>query len=164
MKFERGRKKNQLIWSFILKAIASQSLVKLCFLNKTRKRKTLRGKYAFAAEKRTRGLAPPLNQRGRARGPLTMGPEGPLVRFDWSPSPSFLCARTVARLRRSPATNGGSSRASAGGDGTARPRRSFRWWLGRRRWQESLAASSAAGKSYGGEVTLVLGWSPTGVG
>ena len=37
MKFERGRKKNQLIWSFILKAIASQSLVKSLFLNKTRK-------------------------------------------------------------------------------------------------------------------------------
>ena len=31
MKFERGRKKNQLIWSFILKVIAGQSLVKLCF-------------------------------------------------------------------------------------------------------------------------------------
>ena len=27
MKFERGRKKNQLIWSFILKVIASQSSV-----------------------------------------------------------------------------------------------------------------------------------------
>ena len=26
MKFERGRKKNQLIWSFILKVIASQTL------------------------------------------------------------------------------------------------------------------------------------------
>ena len=38
MKFERGRKKNQLVWSFILKVIAGQSLVKLCvFLNKTRK-------------------------------------------------------------------------------------------------------------------------------
>jgi len=37
MKFERGRKKNQLIWSFILKVIASQSLVKSLFLNKTRK-------------------------------------------------------------------------------------------------------------------------------
>ena len=37
MKFEGGRKKNQLIWSFILKVIASQSLVKSLFLNKTRK-------------------------------------------------------------------------------------------------------------------------------
>ena len=37
MKFERGRKKNQLFWSFILKVIASQSLVKPLFLNKTRK-------------------------------------------------------------------------------------------------------------------------------
>ena len=47
MEFERGRKKNQLIWSFILKVIAGQSLVKTLFLNKTRKRKTLRGEYAF---------------------------------------------------------------------------------------------------------------------
>ena len=39
MKFERGRKKNQLIWSFILKDIASQSLVKILFLNKTEKEK-----------------------------------------------------------------------------------------------------------------------------
>ena len=31
MKFERGRKKNQLIWSFILKVIASQSLVNSVF-------------------------------------------------------------------------------------------------------------------------------------
>ena len=39
MKFERGRKKNQLIWSFILKVTAGQSLVKSLFLIKTRKRK-----------------------------------------------------------------------------------------------------------------------------
>ena len=37
MKFERGRKKNQLIWSFILKDIASQSLVKVLFLTKPEK-------------------------------------------------------------------------------------------------------------------------------
>ena len=37
MKFERGRKKNQLIWSFILKDIASQSLVKVLFLIKLEK-------------------------------------------------------------------------------------------------------------------------------
>ena len=43
MKFERGRKKNQLIWSFILKDIASQSSV----LNKTRKRKRFDTEYAF---------------------------------------------------------------------------------------------------------------------
>ena len=43
MKFERGRKKNQLIWSFILKVIAGQNLVKLCFFNKTRKENVSRG-------------------------------------------------------------------------------------------------------------------------
>ena len=43
MKFERGRKKNQLIWSFILKDIASQSSV----FNKTRKRKTFRYRIRF---------------------------------------------------------------------------------------------------------------------
>ena len=89
-----------------------------------------------------------------------MGPEGPLVRFDWSPSPSFLGARTVAGLRRSPSTNGCTSRASKGGDGKARPRRSFGWLKGRRRWKESPAASSAAGEGYGGEVLFVLRWSP----
>ena len=41
MKFERGRKKNQLIWSFILKVIASQRFVKVLFLNKTRKENAL---------------------------------------------------------------------------------------------------------------------------
>ena len=56
MKFERGRKKNQLIWSFILKVIASQRSVKLLSLNKTRKKKTFREKYAFAAEETYSGL------------------------------------------------------------------------------------------------------------
>ena len=37
MKFERGRKKNQLIWSFILKDIASQRSVKVLFLIKSEK-------------------------------------------------------------------------------------------------------------------------------
>ena len=37
MKFERGRKKNQLIWSSILKVIASQRLVKILFLDKNKK-------------------------------------------------------------------------------------------------------------------------------
>ena len=46
MKFERGRKKNQLIWSFILKDIASQRSVKLLFLNKTRK-ENVSGKIRF---------------------------------------------------------------------------------------------------------------------
>ena len=90
-----------------------------------------------------------------------MGPEGPLVRFDRFFPPSPLFCPTGAALRRSPSTNGSASRASKDGDGTARPRRSFGWLMGRRRWKESPAASSAAEKSYGGEVTLVLRWSPT---
>ena len=53
MKFERGRKKNQLIWSFILKDIASQRLVKVLFLNKTRK-ENVSG--AFEAEETYSGL------------------------------------------------------------------------------------------------------------
>ena len=56
MKFERGRKKNQLIWSFILKDIASQRLVKVLFLNKTRKENVSGGKYAFEAEETYSGL------------------------------------------------------------------------------------------------------------
>ena len=43
MKFERGRKKNQLIWSFILKVIAGQSLVKTLFLIKPEKGKRFEG-------------------------------------------------------------------------------------------------------------------------
>ena len=43
MKFERGRKKNQLIWSFVLKDIASQSLVKTLFLIKLEKGKRFEG-------------------------------------------------------------------------------------------------------------------------
>ena len=52
MKFERGRKKNQLICGFILKDIASQSSV----FNKTRKRKLFGGKYAFEAEETYSGV------------------------------------------------------------------------------------------------------------
>ena len=164
MKFERGRKKNQLIWSFILKVIASQRLVKLLFLNKTRKGKRFSRNTLSRQRKRTREFAPSLKQRERSRGSLTVGPEGPLVRFDrfFPPSPPF--CPTGAGLRRSPSTNGSASRASKGGDGTARPRRSSGWLMGRRRWKESPAASSVAEKSHGGEVTLVLRWSPTEVG
>ena len=46
MKFESGRKKNQLIWSFILKDIASQSSI----FNKNRKRIRFGGEYAFEEE------------------------------------------------------------------------------------------------------------------
>ena len=51
MKFEEGRKKNQLIWSFILKVIASQRLVKLLFLKENQKRKRFGEEYAFEIEK-----------------------------------------------------------------------------------------------------------------
>ena len=56
MKFERGRKNNQLIWSFILKDIASQRSVKLLFLIKIRKRKRFGEEYAFAAGETYSGL------------------------------------------------------------------------------------------------------------
>ena len=87
MKFERGRKRNQLIWSFILKDIASQRLVKVLFLNETRKENVSGENTISKQRRRTRDFALSLNQRGRARGSLTVGPRGPLVRFDWSSLP-----------------------------------------------------------------------------
>ena len=143
MKFERGRKKNQLIWSFILRDIASQSLVTVLFLIKLEKENVSGENMLSKQRRRTRNFAPSLNQRGRARGSLTVGPGDPRVRFDWSPSPSFLSARTVAGLWRSPSTNGSSPRGPEGRDGSASLGRSFRWSLGRRGWKESPAASSA---------------------
>ena len=78
MKFERGRKKNQLIWSFILKVIASQSLVKSVFFNKTRKRKTLQQKYAFAAEETHSGVMRlHLNRERTAARVTDSGSRGP---------------------------------------------------------------------------------------
>ena len=68
MKFERGRKKNQFIWSFILKVIAGQSLVKTLFLIKPEK-KTIRGEIRFRSSGDALGsYAPSLKQRedGRA--------------------------------------------------------------------------------------------------
>ena len=58
MKFERGRKKNQLMWGFILKDIASQSLVKVLFLIKSEKGNVSGGggKYAFEAGDTYSGL------------------------------------------------------------------------------------------------------------
>ena len=68
MKFERGRKKNQLIWSIILKVIASQSLVNSVFKIKPEKGKRFEGNTLTQQGKRIRGFAPSLNQRegGRA--------------------------------------------------------------------------------------------------
>ena len=79
MKFERGRKKNQLIWSFIYKDIASQSLVNVLFLIKTRKRKRFGGKYVFEAEEMYfRGLRVHLNAwwRGWVTDSGFSGPTG----------------------------------------------------------------------------------------
>ena len=42
MKFQRGRKKNQFNWSFILKDIASRSFSQISVLIKSEKRKTYR--------------------------------------------------------------------------------------------------------------------------
>ena len=93
-------------------------------------------------------------------GSLTVGPGGPLVRFDQSNSPSSFSARTAARQRRSTPANGGSSRAPDGRDGSARPGRSSRWSLGRRGWRESPAASSAAEEASGGFWGSGLQWFP----
>ena len=69
---------------------------------------------------------PPLNPRGPARGSLTVGPLGPLVRFDQSPPPPSSSGRTEAGLRRSTSANGGSSQGPEGGDGGSRRRRALR--------------------------------------
>ena len=62
MKFERGRKKNQLIWSFILKVIASQSLVKSLFLNKTTKENDSEGIHFRSRGDALGSYAPSLKQ------------------------------------------------------------------------------------------------------
>ena len=67
MQFERGRKKNQLIWSFILKVIASQRLVKLLFLNKTRKENDSEENTLSQSRRRSREFAPSLKQRENGR-------------------------------------------------------------------------------------------------
>ena len=65
MKFERGRKNNQLIWSFILKDIASQSSV----FNKNQKKKTFRGRIRFRSGGNVlRRLHDHLSQRGWREG------------------------------------------------------------------------------------------------
>ena len=74
MKFERGRKKNQLIWSFILKDIASQSSV----FNKIRKRKRFGGKYVFEAEETHSGVMRlHLNRERTAAWVTDSGSRGP---------------------------------------------------------------------------------------
>ena len=110
MKFERGRKKNQLIWSFILKVIAGQSLVKTLFLNKTRK-ENVSGEIRFRSRGDVLGTyAPSLKTEKTARGSLTVGPEGPLVRFDRSSLSLLFSARRERdsgdRRRRTAAPRG----------------------------------------------------------
>ena len=56
MKFERGRKKNQLIRSFILKVIAGQSLVKTLFLIKPEKGKRFERNTLSQQRKRTQDV------------------------------------------------------------------------------------------------------------
>ena len=113
------------------------------------KRKRFGGEYAFGAGETYWGITPSLNPTWTGTGSLTVGPEGPLVRFDQSIPPSSSSARMEARQRRSPPANGGSPRVPEGLDGSARLRRSFRWSLGRRGWKESSAVSFAAEGGFG---------------
>ena len=92
---------------------------------------------------------------------MTVGPLGPLVRFDQSPTPSSSSVRAKAGFRRSPSTNGGSPRASEGRDGSAGPGRSSQWSLGSRGWRESPAASFAAEVASGGFGDSRYGGSPS---
>ena len=55
MKFERGRKKNQLIWSFILKVTASQSLVNSVFKINQKKGKRFEGN-TLSQQRNVRGV------------------------------------------------------------------------------------------------------------
>ena len=145
---------------FYFKSYSQSKFGQNLFLNKTRKKENASAVIRLRSRENALGvLRLHLNKERALRGSLTVGREGPLVRFDRSFPPSLLFCPTGAGLRRSPATDGGSSRGSAGGNGTARPRRSFGWLKGRRRWKESPAASSSAGEGYGGEVTIVLRWS-----
>ena len=60
MKCERGRKKNQLIWSFILKDIASQSMVKVLFLIKPEKENVSGENMLSKQRRRTQEVTRPL--------------------------------------------------------------------------------------------------------
>ena len=77
MKFERGRKKNQLIWSFILKVIAGQSLVKTLFLIKPEKGKRFEGN-TLSQQRNVRGvLRHHLTREGAAARVTDSGSRGP---------------------------------------------------------------------------------------
>ena len=76
-------------------------------------------------------------------GSLTVGPEGPLVRFDQSIPPLSL-SRAEAGLRRSPPAIGGSVRETEVIYGFRGSRRSRRWVLRSREWTGSSAVSFAA--------------------
>ena len=68
MKFERGRKNNQLIWSFILKVIASQSLVKSLSLLKSEKGKRFEGNTLTQQRNARRVLRHHLTREGGRAG------------------------------------------------------------------------------------------------
>ena len=77
MKFERGRKKNQLIWSFILKVIASQSLVNSVFKIKPEKGKRF-GRNMLSQQRNVRGVLRLYLNRERAAARVTdSGSRGP---------------------------------------------------------------------------------------
>jgi hypothetical protein len=156
-----------------LKSYSQSKFSQNLFLIKTEKEKRF-GENAFSGRRRrTSGITPPLKPARAGSGSLTVGPLGPLVRFDQSPAPPSSSGRAEAGLRRSTPANGGSLRGSEGGDGSASPGRSSRWLLGPRGWRESPAASSAADgvsggfgvSSYGGSWSRLRGWAaPQGRG
>ena len=84
-----------------------------------------------------------LKHAWRRRGSLTVGPRGPLVRFDQSIPPLSL-SRAEAELRQSPPAIGGFVRETEAIHGLRGSRRSRRWVLRSRGWTGSSAVSFAA--------------------
>ena len=95
------------------------------------------------------GFTPPLTPAWTGAGSLTVGPGGPLVRFDRSPPPPSSSGRMEAGLWRSTPAIGGSSRAPEGRDGSASLGQSSWWSRGWWGWRESPAASFEADGGFG---------------
>ena len=126
-----------------LKSYSQSKFSQSSAFNKNQKKETVRGLTLSPSEGVFGGIRFHLSQRGWTRGSLTVGPLGPLVRFDQSPAPPSSSVRAGAGLRRSPSTNGGFPQDSEGRDRSASPGRSSQWSRGS--WgQRGLPAASSA--------------------
>ena len=80
---------------FYSKSYSQSKISQSSVLIKSEKENALGENTLSKQRRRTQVFALSLKQRERVRGSLTVGPGGPLVRFDRSSSPSLLSARTV---------------------------------------------------------------------